>query len=98
MLNPLYLLKNIKFNNRLIKYSENPILINSSGEYEHLRLIDINNKKINVIHLRVEKDMTGHMLSHNKMTQEKYDINLQNKYIELIKNNFLKNLYPNYLL
>jgi len=85
-----FLLKNIKFNNRLIKYSENPILINSSGEYEHLRLIDINNKKINVIHLRVEKDMTGHMLSHNKMTQEKYDINLQNKYIELIDKYFLK--------
>jgi len=81
-----FLLKNIKFNNRLVRYSENPLLINSSGEYEHLRLIDINNKKINVIHLRVEKDMT----SHNKMTQEKYDINLQNKYIELIDKYFLK--------
>jgi hypothetical protein len=34
--------------------------------------------------------MTGHMLSHNKMTQEEYNINLQNKYIELIKKYFSK--------
>jgi hypothetical protein len=86
-----YLLKNIKFNNRLVKYSENALLIDSNGEYNHLPLVNFENKKINVIHLRVEKDMTGHMLSHNKMTQEEYDIKLQNKYIELIKKYFSKN-------
>ena len=86
-----YLLKNIKFNNRLIKYSENALLIDSKDEYKHLPVISFENKKINVIHLRVERDMTGHMLSHNKMTQEEYDIYLQNKYIELIKKNFSKN-------
>ena len=85
-----YLLKSIRFNNRLVKYSENALLIDSKGEYNHLPLLNFENKKINVIHLRVEKDMTGHMLSHNKMTQEEYDINLQNKYIELIKKYFSK--------
>jgi len=79
-----YLLKNIKFNNRFVKYSDNALLIDSNNEYTHLPLIDLN-RKINVLHLRVEKDMTGHMLIHNKMTREEYDINLQNKYIELIK-------------
>jgi hypothetical protein len=86
-----YLLKNIKFNNRFIKYSENALLIDSNNEYNHLPIINFENKKINVIHLRVEKDMTGHMLTHNKMTQEEYDMELQNKYIELIKKYFSKN-------
>jgi len=85
-----YLLKKIKFINRFINYSNNALLIDSNNEYTHLPLINLNDRKINVIHLRVEKDMTGHMLTHNKMNQEDYDINLQNKYIELIKNNFLK--------
>jgi len=86
-----YLLKNIKFNNRFIKYSENALLIDSNNEYNHLPIINFENKKINVLHLRVEKDMTGHMLTHNKMTQEEYDMELQNKYIELIKKYFSKN-------
>jgi hypothetical protein len=86
----VYFLKNIKFNNRFINYSNNALLIDSNNEYAHLPLVNLKDKKVNVIHLRVEKDMTGHMLSHNKMTQEEYDINLQNKYIELIKNNFTK--------
>jgi hypothetical protein len=34
--------------------------------------------------------MTGHMSSHNKMKQEEYDVNLQNKYIDLIKTNCSK--------
>ena len=78
-----YLLKNIKFNNRFVKYSEIALLIDRNNEYTNISNIDFQNKKTNVIHLRVEKDMTGHMLSHNKMTQEDYDIELQNKYIEL---------------
>lgn len=86
-----YLLKNIKFNNRFVKYSEIALLIDKNNEYTNISNIDFQNKKTNVIHLRVEKDMTGHMLSHNKMTQEEYDIELQNKYIELIKQYFSKN-------
>jgi hypothetical protein len=86
-----YLLKNIKFNNRFVKYSEIALLIDRNNEYTNISNIDFQNKKTNVIHLRVEKDMTGHMLSHNKMTQEEYDIDLQNKYIELIKKYFSKN-------
>ncbi len=83
-----YLLKNMPFNNRLVKYSENAVLINSNDEYELFPLIKMVDKQINVIHLRVEKDMTGHMLNHNNMTQEEYDFNLQHKYIELIKKHF----------
>lgn len=86
-----YLLKNIKFNNRFVKYSEIALLIDRNNDYTNISNIDFQNKKTNVIHLRVEKDMTGHMLSHNKMTQEEYDIELQNKYIELIKQYFSKN-------
>ena len=67
------------------------MLIDRNNEYTNISNIDFQNKKTNVIHLRVEKDMTGHMLSHNKMTQEEYDIELQNKYIELIKQYFSKN-------
>lgn len=86
-----YLLKNIKFNNRFVKYSEIALLIDRNNDYTNISNIDFQNKKTNVVHLRVEKDMTGHMLSHNKMTQEEYDIELQNKYIELIKQYFSKN-------
>jgi len=86
-----YLLKNIKFNNRFVKYSEIALLIDRNNDYTNISNIDFQNKKTNVIHLRVEKDMTGHMLSHNKMTQEEYDIELQNKYIKLIKQYFSKN-------
>jgi hypothetical protein len=86
-----YLLKNIKFNNRFVKYSEIALLIDKNNEYTNISNIDFQNKKTNIIHLRVEKDMTGHMLSHNKMTQEEYDIELQNKYIDLIKLYFSKN-------
>jgi hypothetical protein len=85
-----YLLKNIKFNNRLVKYSENALLIDAHSECNHLPLLNLKDKKVNVLHLRVEKDMTGHMLTHNKMTQEEYDIQLQDKYIELIKKYFSK--------
>jgi glutaredoxin-related protein len=85
-----YLLKNIKFSNRLVKYSENALFIDKNNKYTILTNNFFENKKINVIHLRVEKDMTGHMLSYNKMTQEEYDDYLQNKYIKLIKQYFSK--------
>lgn len=86
-----YLLKNIKFNNRFIKYSENALCMNNNNEYTMFNNIDLQNKKLNVIHLRVEKDMTGHLLRHNNMTQEEYDDYSQNKYIELIQQYFSKN-------
>lgn len=86
----VYFLKNIKFNNRFITYSNNALLIDANNEYAHLPLVNLKDNKVNVIHLRVEKDITGHMLVHNNMTQEEYDINLQNKYIELIKKYFSK--------
>ena len=86
-----YFLKNIQFNSRLVTYSETALLVDPQNNYISLPDINLENKKINVIHLRVEKDMTGHMLGSNKMTQEEYDVELQNKYIELIKQYFSKN-------
>lgn len=85
-----YLLKNIKFNNRFVKYAELALLIDKNNEYTNIANLDFKNKKINVIHLRVERDMTGHMIRHNNMTQEEYGENLQNKYIELIQRYFSK--------
>ena len=86
-----YFLKNIQFNSRLMTCSETALLVDPQNNYISLPDINLENKKINVIHLRVEKDMTGHMLGSNKMTQEEYDVELQNKYIELIKQYFSKN-------
>ena len=86
-----YFLKNIQFNSRLMTCSETALLVDAKNNYVYLPDINLENKKINVIHLRVEKDILGHMLIHNKMTQEEYDVELQNKYIELIKQYFSKN-------
>jgi hypothetical protein len=85
-----YLLKNIKFNTRHVKYSETAIFINRNNEYINIPKIDLENKKINVIHLRTEKDMTGHLLKDNNMIQEEYDNYSQNKYINLIQKYFSK--------
>ncbi len=84
------LLKNIKFNTRHIKYSEIAILIDKNNDYINIPKIDLENKKINVIHLRTEKDMTGHLLKDNNMIQEEYDNYSQNKYINLIQKYFSK--------
>jgi len=86
-----YLLKNIQFSCRLVEHSENTLLVDCQQKYIYFDDVNFTNKKINVIHLRVEKDMTGHMLGSNKMTQEAYDMALQNKYIEMIKKYFSKN-------
>lgn len=84
------LLKNIKFNSRLVKYSEIALLIDKNNEYTNFVNIDFKNKKTNVIHLRIEKDIIGHMLPLNNMNQEDYTIYLGNKYIEMIKKYFSK--------
>jgi hypothetical protein len=86
-----YFLKNIQFNSRLVKYGETALLLDPQNNYICLTDINLENKKINVIQLRVEEDITGHMLRSNKMTQEEYDASLQDKYIELITNYFSKN-------
>ena len=79
-----YFLENIRFNNRFVKYADNAMLIDVNNNYTNMNMINLNNRKINVVHLRVEKDMTGHMLNSNKMKQNEYDRELQNKYINLI--------------
>jgi predicted O-methyltransferase YrrM len=86
-----YFLKNIQFSCRLVEHSENTLLVDCQQKYIYFDDVNFTNKKINVIHLRVEKDMTGRMLGSNKMTQEAYDMALQNKYIEMIEKYFSKN-------
>jgi len=47
-------------------------------------------KKINVIHLRIENDMNGHMAKENKMNVETYITTLENVYISCIQKFFDK--------
>lgn len=49
------------------------------------------NKKINVMHLRLENDGIKHWSTMNKMTPLKYESFLENKYIDLIKRYLNKN-------
>ena len=54
-------------------------------------VLDFNNhKKMNVIHLRLENDMNGHMAKENKMDVETYISNLENVYISAIQQFFDK--------
>jgi len=85
-----YLLKNIKFNNRLIKYSENALVYDKNNKLKTLSNIPLEKRNVNVLHLRVEGDITGHMFACNNMTQEEYTNSLQNKYIDLIQKYFSK--------
>ena len=48
------------------------------------------NKKINVIHLRIEEDAIHHWSAQNNMNQNAFKRLLSVKYIELIKNNIQK--------
>jgi hypothetical protein len=47
-------------------------------------------KKINVIHIRLENDMTGHMAKENKMDLETYRSSLESVYIQGIQQYFSK--------
>lgn len=83
-----YFLKNIKFNHRIVKYSENALVYDKNRELKNASNISFKKRNVNVLHLRIERDITGHMLTHNNMTQEEYDVFLQNKYIGLIHKYF----------
>jgi hypothetical protein len=83
-----YFLKNIKFNHRLVKYSENALIYDKNIELKNASNISFKKRNVNVLHLRIERDITGHMFAHNNMTQEEYDVFLQNKYIGLIQKYF----------
>lgn len=85
-----YLLKNIKFVNKYYNLLQNLILINKNNEYVHINDLNINanssNRKINVIHLRLEKDMTHNMSKHNNTDEKTFIDLLEKKYIGLIEN------------
>ena len=84
-------LKKIQFSPRLAEHSENTLLIDRQQKYVYFNDVNFTNKKINVIHLKVENNILDHIPSHNKMTKEEYDIALQNKYIMMIEKYFSKN-------
>jgi hypothetical protein len=86
-----YLLKNIKFIDKFYKLTENIILVNKDKDYIYINDLNILNKKINVIHLRLEKDMTFNMAGHNNMEEKDFISELEKKYIQLIDKYFDKN-------
>lgn len=90
-----HLLKNIRFTKKYYNLSENLILVNKNNDYVHISDVNIdclkNKKKINVIHLRLEKDMTYNMAGHNNMEEKAFIALLEQKYIDLIKKYLNKN-------
>lgn len=80
-----HLLKNIKFTKKYYHLSENLILVDKNNNYLHINDVNINNKKINIIHLRLEKDMTNNMAKHNNMEENTFISMLEEKYISLIE-------------
>jgi hypothetical protein len=86
-----YLLKNIKFNSRLVKYSKTALLIDKNNKYTTIDAINFENKKINMLYLIDEKYIMKDILKHNKLSKKDFDEYLSNKYIELITQYFSKN-------
>lgn len=84
-----YFLKNIKFTQKFIDISKSALLLDKNGKYTLLTDID-KTRNINVIHLRLEPDMTYNMSLHNNMTEPEYIKKLESNYIELIKKYFSK--------
>ena len=86
-----YLVNNIKYNSNYYKICDN---INLIDKYiDKINIIDIlnNNKKINVIHLRLEFDMIYRM-ANNDMSKYQIQLNINsNKYIDLINKYIDKN-------
>jgi len=83
------LLKSIKFTNKFNNMSDNCILVDRNNKYV---LSDFNKiqSKINVIHLRLENDMTYNMSVHNKLDEKDYIKMLEDKYIDVISKYFSK--------
>lgn len=86
-----YLLKNIKFTEKYHKLAENIVLIDKNKNYVFIKDLNLTNKKINVIHLRLEKDMTFNMAGHNNMPEKDFIECLEKKYINLIEKYYDKN-------
>jgi hypothetical protein len=87
---------NLYFSKYLMNYASNfiidklnyiPVVSDESDhtEIEHAN-IEYINKKINVIHLRVEDDAIDHWSNQNNMNQQVFKRILTVKYIELVKN------------
>lgn len=86
-----YIIKNIKFVDKFNKLLDNLILIDKNKNYIYINDLNTLNKKINVIHLRIEKDMTFNIAGHNNMEEKEFIDKLERKYIDLIKKYFNKN-------
>jgi hypothetical protein len=86
-----YLLQNIRFVEKYYNLSNNLVLLDKNNSSLHINHVNIMDKKINVIHLRLEKDITYNMSLHNNMDENEYINELEKKYIELINKYFNKN-------
>jgi len=86
-----YLIKNMRFVDKFYKLTDNIILTDKNKDYIYINDLNTLNRKINVIHLRLEKDMTFNMAGHNNMEEKVFITELERKYIELIKKYFNKN-------
>lgn len=86
-----YLLKNMRFVDKFYKLTDNIILTDKNKDYIYINDLNTLNKKINVIHLRLEKDMTFNMSGHNNMEEKVFIKELERKYIQLIEKYFDKN-------
>jgi hypothetical protein len=86
-----YLLKNMRFVDKFYKLIDNIILMDKNKDNIYINDLNTLNKKINVIHLRLEKDMTFNMAGHNNMEEKEFIKELEIKYIGLIEKYFNKN-------
>ena len=77
-----FIIKSIKFNK---------IIIDNSLSFFEKNKINVNGD-INVIHLRVENDAITHWGKLNNLNYHEYKLKLENKFINLIDNNFDKNI------
>lgn len=84
------ILKAIKFTNIFNNISENCLLIDKNHKYV-INNFRNNEKLLNVLHLRLEKDWTPNLSHGNRMTEADYIAILEDKYIDIIKTHFSKN-------
>lgn len=84
------IIKSIKFTNIFNNISENCLLIDKNHKYI-LNNLHNNEKELNVLHLRLEKDWTPNLSKINNMSENEYIAFLEDKYIDLIQKYFSKN-------